>query len=93
MMTIEERANDYAETRCVNVESNIHKRLLMDAFGSSYIQGAEEQRKIDFDKACDWLKTNLPVTTESEVKSRKYKIISEKNRDNFISNFLKAMGE
>lgn len=66
MKTIEERAREYAETRCINVESELHKRLFIDAFGSSYIQGAKEQRKIDiekaktaFSKACGWLSTYL----------------------------------
>lgn len=51
MKTIEERASEYAEARCINVESNIHKNLLMDAFGSSYLQGAKEQRTIEIEKA------------------------------------------
>ena len=60
METIEERANDYAESRCINVESELHKRLLIEAFDSSYIQGAKEQRKIDIERACDIL-TKLGV--------------------------------
>lgn len=59
MKTIEERAKDYAETRCINVESELHKRLFIDAFGSSYIQGAKEQRNIDIDKACEWFEKYL----------------------------------
>ena len=62
--TIEERAKEYAEARCINVESELHKRLLIDAFGSSYIKGATDQKKVDIDKAktafgkaCGWLST------------------------------------
>lgn len=55
MKTIEERASNYAETRCINVESDLHKRLLMDAFSSSYIQGAKDQRDIDIEKAWKWI--------------------------------------
>lgn len=81
MKTIEERANDYAETRCIDVESELHKRLFIDAFSSSYIQGAKEQLQIDINKSCEWLK----AATQCGVHPC--------SSDNFVKDFRKAMLE
>lgn len=65
MKTIEYRAIVYAGTKCSNIQSEFHRKLLVDAFVSSYIKGAEEQRKIDIDKACKWLKARNVLTDAS----------------------------
>lgn len=51
-MTIAERAKEYI-TNCRTVPANKMGRL------QGYICGATEQRKIDIDKACEWLDENL----------------------------------
>lgn len=79
MKTIEERANDYAETRCIDVESELHKRFFIDAFSSSYIQGANEQQKIDIDKACEWLKIAIQCG------------VHPCSSNSFVEDFRKAM--
>ena len=47
METIEERAKKYSKRQCV-------KPVAYNA----YIAGATEQKAIDIDKACEWLKNN-----------------------------------
>ena len=64
MKTIEERASNYAETRCINVESDLHKRLLMDAFGSSYIQGAKDYKLLTIEAFDKWLCENSWITRD-----------------------------
>lgn len=95
MKTIEERAKDYAETRCVNVESELHKRLLIDAFGSSYIQGAKEQRKIDIEKACELIEKALQKLTTYKDKDNftenEFKIITASQIPNWLIKFRKKM--
>ena len=67
MKTIEERAKEWGEhivettpydvvdgKACVFVED----RNIADVAEESYIAGATEQKVIDIDKACEWLKNN-----------------------------------
>ena len=49
--TIEERANKYA-----NKEWTFNVYYIAE---ESYIAGAKEQKVIDIDKACEWLKENI----------------------------------
>ena len=68
MKTIEERAKEWGEhivettpydvvdgKACVFVED----RNIADVAEESYIAGATEQKAIDIEKACEWLKNNL----------------------------------
>lgn len=54
MKTIEERALDYA--RMSGIEPNTD---YFDFCQQDYIAGAEEQKDIDINKACEWLDTYL----------------------------------
>ena len=51
MKTIEERATEYA-----NKEWTFEIYYIAN---ESYIAGANEQKVIDIDKACEWLKENI----------------------------------
>ena len=72
MKTIEERATEYA-----NKEWTFDVHFIAN---ESYIAGANEQKAIDIDKACEWLKNNL----------REYGIILF---GHWESDFRKAMEE
>lgn len=54
MKTIEERALDYARTSGINPDIDY-----FDFCQQDYIAGAEEQKVIDINKACEWLKENI----------------------------------
>ena len=53
MKTIVERAREYAEN-----EDLVHGTDGFDYCLRDYIKGATEQKAIDIDKACEWLKNN-----------------------------------
>ena len=72
MKTIEERATEYA-----NKEWTPEYHFIAE---ESYIAGATEQKVIDINKACEWLKNNL----------REYGIILF---GHWESDFRKAMEE
>ena len=72
MKTIEERVTEYA-----NKEWTPEYHFIAE---ESYIAGATEQKVIDINKACEWLKNNL----------REYGIILF---GHWESDFRKAMGE
>ena len=72
MKTIEERAIEYA-----NKEWTFDVHFIAN---ESYIAGAKEQKAIDIEKACEWLKNNL----------REYGIILF---GHWESDFRKAMEE
>lgn len=74
MKTIEERAKEWGEhivettpydvvdgKACVFVED----RNIADIAEESYIAGAEEQKQIDIEKACKWLKARNVLTDAS----------------------------
>lgn len=81
MKTIEERAKEYAPGTS-NSDSLFPTRIstLAAIERRGYIAGATEQKAIDIDKACEWLKNNL----------REYGIILF---GHWESDFRKAMGE
>ncbi len=54
MKTIVERAREYAENEDLVQGTDGFDYCLRD-----YIKGATEQKVIDIDKACEWLKNNL----------------------------------
>ena len=53
MKTIGERAREYAENEDLVQGTDGYEYCLRD-----YIKGATEQKVIDIDKACEWLKNN-----------------------------------
>ena len=53
MKTIVERAREYAENEDLVQGTDGFEYCLRD-----YIKGATEQKVIDIDKACEWLKNN-----------------------------------
>ena len=53
MKTIAERAREYAENEDLVYGTDGDEYCLRD-----YIKGATEQKVIDIDKACEWLKNN-----------------------------------
>ena len=57
METIEERASEYAHTEWISEFTDIAKE--------SYTKGATEQKAIDIDKVCDWLKARNVLTEDS----------------------------
>ena len=61
MKTIEERAYDYADEKWGDVDEYHADTVAVGA----YIAGAEEQNRIDIDKACDWLKARNVFTDAS----------------------------
>ena len=61
MKTIVERAYDYADEKWGDVD----EYPADDVAVSAYIAGAEEQKRIDIEKACDWLKARTILTEDS----------------------------
>ena len=53
MKTIAERAREYAKNEDLVYGTDGYEYCLRD-----YIKGATEQKVIDLDKACEWLKNN-----------------------------------
>ena len=53
MKTIADRAREYAENEDLVQGTDGYEYCLRD-----YIKGATEQKVIDIDKACEWLKNN-----------------------------------
>ena len=53
MKTIVERAREYAKNEDLVYGTDGYEYCLRD-----YIKGATEQKVIDIDKACEWLKNN-----------------------------------
>ena len=53
MKTIRERAREYAKNEDLVQGTDSYEYCLRD-----YIKGATEQKVIDIDKACEWLKNN-----------------------------------
>lgn len=49
--TISERINDYVQRY-----DEYDRGICRDVAERAYIQGATDQRKIDIDKACEWLR-------------------------------------
>ena len=59
MKTIEERAKEYASKKGDISLSPIYNEALARIYEEAYIAGAKEQKVIDIDKACEWLKENI----------------------------------
>ena len=61
MKTIVERAYDYADEKWGDIDEYHADTVAV----SAYIAGAEEQKRIDIDKVCDWLKARNVLTDAS----------------------------
>lgn len=61
MKSIVERAYDYADKKWGDVDEYPADTVAV----SAYIAGAEEQKQIDIEKACDWLKARNVLTDAS----------------------------
>ena len=87
MKTIEERANEYA-----NKEWTFEIHYIAN---ESYIAGAKEQKVIDIDKACKWLKENArdyACTTVRCPYGEEEEIICDVHLE-IVEDFRKAMEE
>ena len=62
MKTIEERAKEYSLKDFDGYYTGREKAL-----EEGYIAGAEEQRKIDIEKACEWLKSVGVLTDDDSI--------------------------
>ena len=58
MKTIVERAKDYASKKGDISLSPVYNEALASIYEEGYMAGAEEQKAIDIEKACKWLKEN-----------------------------------
>ena len=59
MKTIEERAKKYAARKADISLSDIYNEALANIYEEAYIAGAIEQKTIDIDKTCKWLRENI----------------------------------
>ena len=59
MKTIEERAKEWAYGYPMTPDKYLTESDMRAVATNSYIQGATEQKAIDIDKACEWLKENV----------------------------------
>lgn len=76
-MTIEERAKEYANNR-----EGVTNPSVLCYMAEAYEDGATEQKKIDIEKACEWLRKQYPPYMEYDA------IL-----DAMLDNFKKAMEE
>ena len=56
MKTIEERAKEYGSKKGDISLSAVYNEALANIYEEGYIAGATEQKAIDIDKACEWLR-------------------------------------
>ena len=61
MKTKVERAYDYADEKWGDIDEYHADTVAV----SAYIAGAQEQKRIDIEKACDWLKARNVLTDAS----------------------------
>ena len=76
MKTIAERAREYAENEDLVQGTDGYEYCLRD-----YIKGATEQKAIDIEKACEWIKKNFEYYVDVEVSS--YYTYEDKFVDDF----------
>ena len=65
MKTIEERAKEYGSKKGDISLSPIYNEALASIYEEGYMAGANEQNRIDIDKACKWLKARNVLTDAS----------------------------
>ena len=90
MKTISERAREYAENEDLVQGTDGYEYCLRD-----YIKGATEQKVIDIDKACEWLKENARDYACATIRcpyGEEEEIICDVHRE-IVEDFRKAMEE
>ena len=90
MKTIVERAREYAENEDLVQGTDGYEYCLRD-----YIKGATEQKAIDIDKACEWLKENARDYACATIRcpyGEEEEIICDVHRE-IVEDFRKAMEE
>ena len=95
MMTIEERAKEYASKKGDISQSAIYNEALASIYEEAYIAGAEEQKRIDVDKACEWLKENARDYASATIRcpyGEEEEIICDMHPE-IVEGFRKAMEE
>ena len=65
MKTIEERAYDYAKVTTWDDIDGYPSDIYATNAYNAYVEGAKEQKAIDIDKVCDWLKARNVLTDAS----------------------------
>ena len=88
MKTIAERAREYAENEDLVQGTDGYEYCLRD-----YIKGATEQKVIDIDKACEWLKENARDYACATIRcpyGEEEEIICDVHRE-IVEDFRKAM--
>ena len=96
MKTIEERAKEFAldahDFDCGNCDTCGKCKEYR-----KYVDIVTEQRKIDIEKACDWLKKELQELAMDEVKDdfleNDFKVILKSQVPDWLRDFRKAMEE
>ena len=71
MKTIEERAKEYASKNGDISLSPIYNEALASVYEEAYIAGATEQKAIDIDKVCEWLRVRNVITKGTLMGFRK----------------------
>ena len=65
MKTIAERAKEYASKKADISLNAIYNEALASIYEEAYIAGATEQKRIDINKVCDWLRERNVLTEDS----------------------------
>lgn len=71
MKTIEERAKEYGSKKGDISLSPIYNEALARIYEEAYIAGAKEQKAIDIDKVCEWLRVRNVITKDTLMGFRK----------------------
>lgn len=93
--TIEERAKEYASKKADISLSAIYNEALASVYEEGYMAGAKEQKRIDIDKACEWLKENARDYACATVRcpyGEEEEIICDVHPE-IVEDFRKAMKE
>lgn len=65
MKTIEEKAKEYASKKGDISLSPVYNEALASVYEEGYMAGAEEQKRIDIEMVCDWLRERNVLTEDS----------------------------
>ena len=67
MKTIEERAKEYGTKKGDISLSAVYNEALPSVYDQAYIAAAEEQKRIDIDNACEWLKERVQRVVHPQI--------------------------
>ena len=98
MKTIEERAKEYApDAFDPDYILFAREEYIVNKERSAYIAGATEQKTIDIEKACKWLKKELRKLAMDELKDNflenEFKFVLKSQIPEWLINFRKVMEE